>query len=295
MSLLLAVAISCLLLPVASFSVQPEQRTLAPTAITFAQYAADRRAGLHPGLGQRAPGAADPIQPSANAVQLTFMHINDLYELLGSGSVGGVARVGTLLRNLETMTGMDANRTVSVLAGDLFSPSALSTVPVDGQLFQGKQMVAVMNAMGLDIATLGNHETDVKEPQFRARMSESAFPWLCANARNTSYPNLRSEGMVLNFPASATSSQSVTVGVYGLTLDSNNQAFENYDNFTNSMPIAQDAINALRAQNVDVVVALTHLPWYHDQTMTRTVTGIDIVMGGQRKGAIGRMGEQGTC
>jgi len=39
----------------------------------------------------------------------------------------------------------------------------------------------VLNALGLDFATFGNHEFDLPKDQFRARLRESAFTWFSSN------------------------------------------------------------------------------------------------------------------
>src|SRR5262249_37633575 len=81
---------------------------------------------------------------------LTFLQINDVYSTLPVDGAGGLARVATLKAQM-----MAAGRTpLLVLAGDFISPSVASTV------FKGEQMVAALNAVGLDFATLGNHEFD---------------------------------------------------------------------------------------------------------------------------------------
>jgi 5'-nucleotidase/UDP-sugar diphosphatase len=273
----------CIHTDVSALMVRSNARAEAPTPITFTQYAAHRKAGTHPGLTQlHSQTVNTPIpSPSQNAVHVTFVHFNDLYELIASGSIGGVARFATLVKNVRQM-GTHPSRTVSVLAGDLFSPSALSTVPVPGMPtgFQGKQMVAAMNALGLNVSTLGNHETDVKMNDFLARLSESQFPWICNNALNLSYPNLSKDGKTFTFGGQEEGVPTVTIGVWGTTLDSNNKAYESYDNFTTTLVKAAESVAQLQAENVDAVVALTHLPYYHDTTMVQTVSGIDIVMGG---------------
>ena len=61
------------------------------------------------------------------------------------------------------------------LAGDFLSPSVASTV------FKGEQMVAALNAAGLDFATFGNHEFDFGIDVLAQRMSESRFQWVVSN------------------------------------------------------------------------------------------------------------------
>ena len=74
--------------------------------------------------------------------------------------LGGLARVATLKQNLAA-----AGRTpFLVLAGDFLSPSVASSV------FKGEQMIAALNAAGLDLATLGNHEFDFGDDVLIQRM-----------------------------------------------------------------------------------------------------------------------------
>lgn len=105
--------------------------------------------------------SVDSITPvGPNAIHLTLLHLNDCYELMpASGTdLGGVARVGTLRKQLLAKN----PNTFTLLAGDLFAPSALSLTPVPnpgGKTYDGTQMVHAMNAIGVDAACLGNHET----------------------------------------------------------------------------------------------------------------------------------------
>ena len=93
-------------------------------------------------------------------VEFTILQINDVYEIapLEGGSVGGLARVAGLLRQLE----VENPNTIAVLAGDFLSPSFMGTLKKDGERIAGLQMVETLNAMGLDYATFGNHEFDLK-------------------------------------------------------------------------------------------------------------------------------------
>ena len=70
------------------------------------------------------------------------------------------------------------------LGGDTISPSVAST------LLQGRHMIAGLNALGLDLATFGNHEFDFGPDVLAERMRESKFVWLSANVleRGTGRP-----------------------------------------------------------------------------------------------------------
>jgi 5'-nucleotidase/UDP-sugar diphosphatase len=257
---ILVCLVSCVLLA-GAFELQQNDAAFTPSSISFASYLSSHT-------------ASSPKPGSPNAIHVTVLHINDLYELIPSGSLGGVARVKSMLMQLLELNDM----TFSVLAGDLFSPSALSTVPIaslGGASFDGAQMVSTMNSFGLDYATIGNHETDVSAGEFASRLAESAFPWLCLNAQNRNYSNLGTS-KVVEF---AEGNVVATIGIWGMTLDSNNKEYQSYANFSASLDMAAAEVAELRNKS-DVVIALTHLPYWHDQTLVATVPGIDIVMGG---------------
>src|SRR5688572_23563590 len=95
--------------------------------------------------------------PAAGVVTATILQINDVYEImpLGGSGLGGLARVATLKQQLLRE---DPN-TFMVLAGDVLSPSAMSSARAGdgGAALNGQQMVDILNRIGLDYATFGNH------------------------------------------------------------------------------------------------------------------------------------------
>ena len=109
-----------------------------------------------PAFGQDDPGAP------RNAAPLTILQLNDVYSTVPVDGVGGLARVATLKQQIAR-----AGRTpLMLLAGDFLSSSVASTV------FKGEQMIAALNASGLDVATLGNHEFDFGVEVLLQRMAE---------------------------------------------------------------------------------------------------------------------------
>src|SRR4029077_18538731 len=59
------------------------------------------------------------------------------------------------------------------------SPSVPSTV------FKGAHMIAALNAAGLDMATLGNHEFDFGDDVLIERMREAKWQWVVSNVVDT--------------------------------------------------------------------------------------------------------------
>src|SRR5262249_8429743 len=82
-----------------------------------------------------------------------------------------MARLATLVRRLRAAH----PNVVFAHAGDMLSPSPMSTA------LRGAQMIATLNAVGLELATFGNHEFDFGVRVLGERMAESRFAWLSAN------------------------------------------------------------------------------------------------------------------
>src|SRR3954471_23676314 len=136
-------------------------------------------------------------------------------------------------------------------------------------------MIAVLNLVGVDWATYGNHEFDIPEAALRARLAESSFKMVSSNVTDASgalFPNtVRSAVVPIKTPGGT-----VRVGLIGLTIDSNRQPWVRY---TEPIAAAKKAIDELHGR-YDVLVALTHLSLAGDQQLAEQVPDIDIILGG---------------
>lgn len=223
-----------------------------------------------------APAAAPAAAAAAPAagVEITLLHLNDVYEItpVEEGRVGGLARVAALRERLLA----ENPHTLTLLAGDLFSPSAMGTAKVDGRALEGRQMVAVLNRLGLDWATFGNHEFDVSHEAFLERLGESRFGWVSGNvsaATGEPFPGVEPWTVLTLGEAGG---PSVRVGLLGATLRSGDPHWVRI----------VDPVETLAAQarelrpRVDVLVALTHLDLHQDVEIAETVPEIDLILGG---------------
>src|SRR5258708_35587656 len=116
-------------------------------------------------------GCAETRCADRPPVRVQLLSVNDVYVLEPVAGRGGLARVATLVRGLESET----PNTLFALAGDTLSPSLLST------LRRGAQMIDGWNALGLGVAAFGNHEFDFGPAVLAERVGESRFPWLATN------------------------------------------------------------------------------------------------------------------
>ncbi|AIE74772.1 MULTISPECIES: bifunctional metallophosphatase/5'-nucleotidase [unclassified Synechocystis] len=210
----------------------------------------------------------------AETIPFTLLQLNDVYEIapIDNGRWGGLARVAHLRRQLQ-----QANpHTYTVLAGDFLSPSALGTAPYNGDRLAGRQMVAVLNAMGLDYAAVGNHEFDVNAQQFLQRIGESEFQWLSANIADAA--GNRFSGIepykILTIPGAA--GEEVKVGILTLTIASNPV---DYVTYSDPITTARGYVDNLKGE-VDVWVALTHLSLAEDLALAEAIPELDLILGG---------------
>ena len=213
--------------------------------------------------------AADVPAPAT----VTIFHFNDVYEIdaVEGGRAGGLSRAATVLARLKR----GATPVVSTLGGDFLSPSAIGTAQVDGQPLAGRQMVAMLNAVGLDWATFGNHEFDVAESAFHQRIAESRFKYVSSNVVDAAGKpfDATPQSAVVSVRSNG---RPIRLGLIGLTIDANRKPWVQY---LPPIDSAKTQVAALRGK-VDAIVALTHLALPTDQALVEAVPEIDVVLGG---------------
>ena len=225
----------------------------------------------------RPPATREVRQPGRigdGIVAINILQMNDIYELtpVSGGKEGGLARVATIRKELLA----ENPNTLTMLAGDLFSPSALGTAKVDGERLAGKQIVAVMNTLGLDYITFGNHEFDISEKSFYDRLGESRFTWISGNVldkRHQRFPGVLESKVV---EIRGAKGETVRLGILGFTIDSNKAEYVTYKDV---LEVARAQVAAMRGR-VDILVALTHLSVEQDIALAQAAPGIDLILGG---------------
>lgn len=251
-------------------------RVVLPLAALTTLAACGGSTASRPATASPTPDVSTRRLPSSTAtdIRVTLVQLNDLYEItpVGGGRWGGPARVATLLQRLEAWN----PNTIAVIAGDFFSPSALGTARVDGERLAGRQMVAVLNTMGLDYATFGNHEFDLDEPAFRDRLAESEFEWFSSNvldAAGERWPGV-DDTKLLRFIGSA--GDTLRLGLVGVTYGG---MPPDYVSVTDPVSAVQRAVD-LWGDSVQARVAVTHLPLPDDVALAEAVPELDLIIGG---------------
>jgi 5'-nucleotidase/UDP-sugar diphosphatase len=206
-------------------------------------------------------------------VQWTFLHMNDVYELLplDRGRKGGLARVAYIRQLLK----QENPNTYTVLAGDLLSPSAIGLANVNGTTLNGRQMVATMNTLGLDFMTFGNHEFDLSESDLLTRMNESTFTWISTNIFRRDNNQLFGSSISHKIITVDT----VRILFIGLTLEGTG-SYIRYINQSSLVNHVQQFLNVFSNGSYDVLVAITHLDLIIDTELASKIPQIDLILGG---------------
>lgn len=206
-------------------------------------------------------------------IQWTLLQMNDVYEMLpvDGGQKGGLARVAHIRKLLKE----ENPHTYTICAGDLLSPSALGLATVNGTVLRGKQMVATMNALGLDYMVFGNHEFDLSEQDLLTRMAESNFTWIATNVfrLNSNQP------FGSSIPHKIITIETVRILFIGLSIDENG----NYVRFINQSSLVnfvKEFLTTIPSQSYDVLVAITHVSIATDVQLATNIPQIDVIIGG---------------
>ncbi|HEX8773435.1 MAG TPA: bifunctional UDP-sugar hydrolase/5'-nucleotidase [Pyrinomonadaceae bacterium] len=223
-----------------------------------------------------------PPSSSSKCVQITLLQVNDVYQFMpvDRGTSGGLARVSTLRKQIMK----DSPNTLFLFSGDTISPSVESLEP-SGEVssagkpvrLQGRQMIDAWNQIGLDYATLGNHEFDFGPDVLLQRMKESKFQWLAANVLDKSGKSFG--GMP---PFVVREVGGIKLGLFGILLpDTKTTSSPGPDvQILNSCETAKRVVPQMRAAGAQVIVAITHLSMQEDKELAHCVPEIDIIIGG---------------
>ena len=228
------------------------------------------------------PASADyDYAANANIVYSSFegktviLHSNDVH-----GALAGYALMPALKAQFEAA----GAEVYMVDAGDF----SQGTVYVSSSL--GASAVAMMNAAGYDIVTLGNHEFDFGYQQLKQNLSSAKFSVICANVYldetgETIYEPTKmietASGLKLGFFGMETPETATKVNPALITEIS----FSTFDDLYAS---AQLAVDSLKEQEADLVIGICHLGvdaesaanGYRSIDLYEKVPGIDFIIDG---------------
>jgi len=134
----------------------------------------------------------------------------------------------------------------------------------------------LLQVCGCDAGTLGNRETHPIASAFRAKISGAHHTLLCANISEKNKPDPLPKSLVIE-------KDGYRVGVLGVMVPmvTKKMASQAASAFLWEDPIqvARELAISLR-ENVDLLIALTHIGFAHDEVLASRAPMIDLVLGG---------------
>ncbi len=209
----------------------------------------------------------------SNDTHSTIMPVSALLPDTMKAGRGGFLRRIALLRE-ERKENPDL---LYLDSGDFSQGSAYYT------LFKGDVEVGLMNLMGLDAATIGNHEFDFGLENMARLFRMANFPIVCANYDFTGTP---CEGLVK--PYVILHRQGLKIGVFGLSPKMEGLVAEKNCQgvaYLDPVETARQTAALLKEQKkCDVVICLSHMGWgegpEYDTGVIQGSRYIDLVLGG---------------
>lgn len=208
--------------------------------------------------------------PLTEKSKFVILQINDLAGLTrqDGDNLKRLARVAELKRNLET----NGKEVLLILAGDFLSPSMSSGI------FKGQQMIDVLNAMNVDLVTLGNHEFDYGQENLREKMGQAEWTWLVSNI--TESKDKRQFNGSLAYAIKKYGD--LNVAFLGIA-NTGETILKESLNGLEVLPLEETVrkyIETFKKQKVNFIVLITHLNYEQDAELAKKFPEIDLILGG---------------
>ncbi|MCC0032850.1 MAG: 5'-nucleotidase C-terminal domain-containing protein [Brucellaceae bacterium] len=224
--------------------------------------------------------------PALADFTLNILHINDWHSRIESINkydstcgqkdeadgkcFGGAARLVAAAAAERKALGADSVLFLS--AGDNFQGSLFYST------YKGTVEAEFLNRMGLDVMTIGNHEFDDGEPGLVSFLGAVKFPVVSANV----LPGYKS-GLAGKIPPSVIVERGgQKIGVVGAVANDTDELSSPGDGVLIAQDVAsiKAAVDALVAQGIDKIIALTHVGYPRDLAVIARIPGVDVVVGG---------------
>jgi 2',3'-cyclic-nucleotide 2'-phosphodiesterase (5'-nucleotidase family) len=225
----------------------------------------------------RTIGRCDPAQKAAGKARFTLAHFNDL-QARYSDRLEGRSRYAYIAGYLEKLQN-DVPETIVLDAGDDYEKGAVAELRSSGETTR-----RMIQALPIDVRTMGNHDFAYGEEAVLRDVGLSAHPVLAANVTVARLGD--NEQPLARFVRIDVGC--VRVGVIGLVTQNydaddhpTKQPFDAvFEQSTSYAKILEREVREHRGE-VDVLVALTHLGTWEDTALAMSpgAKGVDLLVG----------------
>jgi len=244
---------------------------------------------------------------AANAGQLTILHINDHHSHLRADSrmslnIGGdKTRVRSggfpaIVSTFKTLSEGKAN-VLKLHAGDAITGDLYYT------LFKGEADAALMNEICFDAFAIGNHEFDDGDKGLAKFLDflnkgDCNPPALGANIVPELGVSALAKKTVNDYiePYIILEKNGMNIGIIGIDIVDktiNSSSPDETTQFLDEKTTAQKYINELKSKGINHIILLTHFQYKNDLNLAKSLSGVDIIVGGDSHSLLGDFSDIG--
>ncbi|MEL0659265.1 5'-nucleotidase C-terminal domain-containing protein [Psychromonas arctica] len=238
-------------------------------------------------------------------VKITLAHINDTHSyfepqplqlqlnidginLSPYVSNGGFSRIATRVKQLKSIAIQNNREFIFVHAGDCFQGTLFFS------LFKGKANSDMLNALGIDLMTIGNHELDMGNEPVATFLDRIKFPLLAGNwdlskELNTKSHQLNGRSNLFSYQSHEQTARWMTrivdnepVAIFGLSIDKMAD-IANVDidtPFVDAFNTAINTVKSIQKTGINKIILISHLGFEGDRELANKVDGISLIVGG---------------
>ena len=216
------------------------------------------------------------VNVMAADMEVTILHTNDTHGRIEEGKYAGMgfAKLASIIDEYRHKK----DNVLLLDAGDTFHGQTIVN------LVRGENVVNIMNQMGYDAMTVGNHDFNYGQERLKELNEISQFPLLGANLD----PKLVDNYLIRDI-------KGFKVGIFGLTTPET--AYKTHPKnvegltFVDPVVTARDMVKTLKDKNADMVIALSHLgiseeSKHSSKKVAESVDGIDLIVDGHSHNVI---------
>jgi len=252
----------------------------------------DRRRFLQvSGASMVLTGAGSFAMTSAHAqaggFKLQVLHINDMHsrveEISGSDATcspsasaegscfGGAARLATAIRGRRAELDAAGTPSLTLDAGDQSQGTLFYTT------YNGRAEIEMMNLIGFDAMTLGNHEFNNGPDMLAEMLSTADFPIVAGNVQvpaGHALADLVQPHLILERGGER-------IGILGVTTpDTVFLSSPGPVTFQDEIEHLNEAVARLQGEGVNKIILLSHMGFPRDQVIAAEVDGLSLIVGG---------------